>query len=228
MGHKVHPYGFRLGVIKDWSARWYADKDYTKLLGEDLQLRELIRKRLKHASVSRVDIERTAASQVTVSVHTAKPGIVIGKSGQLVEALRQQLKRAIGKDVRLNIIEIGRPELEAALVARNIADQLEKRIAFRRAMRQAMQRTMRFGAKGVKIVVAGRLGGSEMARREREVEGSVPLHTLRADIDYGTAEAATTYGRIGVKVWVYKGEVLPAPKVRAEEELGKVATPATA
>lgn len=228
MGQKVHPYGFRLGVIKTWTARWYADKDYTRLLAEDLRLRELIRNRLRHASVSRVEIERTAASQVTVAVHTAKPGIVIGKSGQLVEALRQRLKREIGKDVRLNIIEIGRPELEAALVARNIADQLEKRIAFRRAVRQALQRTMRFGAKGIKVVVAGRLGGSEMSRREREVEGSVPLHTLRADIDYGTAEAHTTYGRIGVKVWIYKGDVLPAPRARPDEELGKVATPALA
>lgn len=229
MGHKVHPNGFRLGVHRGWEANWFAtDKDYLKLLHEDLEMRRLILRRLRNAGIAKIETERSSNAQLTVTIHTAKPGIVIGKSGQLVEALRQRLKREIGKDVRLNIIEIGRPELEAALVARNIADQLEKRIAFRRAVRQALQRTMRFGAKGIKVVVAGRLGGSEMSRREREVEGSVPLHTLRADIDYGTAEAHTTYGRIGVKVWIYKGDVLPAPRARPDEELGKVATPALA
>lgn len=214
MGHKVNPIGFRTGIIKNWQSRWYSDKDYTRLLAEDIRLRQVIRQRLRNASVSQIEIERSGGNQVSVTIHTAKPGIVIGKSGSAVEALRSDLKVLVGREVRLNIVEIGRPELDAYLVARNIAESLEKRIAFRRAVKQAIQRTMRFGAKGIKVIVAGRLGGAEMARREREVSGKVPLHTLRADIDYGITEAATTYGRIGVKVWIYKGDVIGKQKVR--------------
>ncbi len=220
MGHKVNPIGFRTGIIKNWQSRWYSDKDYTRLLAEDIKLRQVIRQRLRNASVSQIEIERSGGNQVAVTIHTAKPGIVIGKSGSAVEALRGDLKVLVGREVRLNIVEIGRPELDALLVARNIAESLEKRIAFRRAVKQAIQRTMRFGAKGIKVIVAGRLGGAEMARREREVMGKVPLHTIRADIDYGFTEAATTFGRIGVKVWIYKGDVIGKQKirVRAPEE----------
>ena len=214
MGHKVNPIGFRTGIIRTWSSRWYSDKDYTRLLQEDIRLRQQLKQRLRNASVSQIEIERSGGNQVSVTIHTAKPGIVIGKSGSAVEALRQDLKRQVGRDVRLNIVEIGRPELDAELVARNIAESLQKRIAFRRAVKQAIQRTMRFGAKGIKVIVAGRLGGAEMSRREREVYGKVPLHTLRADIDYGTCEAHTTYGRIGVKVWIYKGEIIGKQKIR--------------
>jgi len=209
VGHKVHPVGFRLGVTRTWDARWYANnRDYPRLLAEDLDIRAMLRQRLANASVSRIEIERTV-NQVSVTIHTAKPGIVIGKGGQAVEELRKALEQLTGKRVRLNIVEITRPELDATLVARNIAEQLEKRVAFRRAMRQAVQRAMRLGARGIKIVVGGRLGGAEMARREKDSEGKVPLQTIRADIDYGQAEALTTYGRIGVKVWIYKGDILP-------------------
>ena len=227
MGHKVHPVGFRLGVIRTWDARWYANnRDYPRLLAEDLDIRAMLRKRLANASVSRIEIERTV-NQVSVTIHTAKPGIVIGKGGQAVEELRKALEQMTGKRVRLNIVEITRPELDATLVARSIAEQLEKRVAFRRAMRQAVQRAMRLGARGIKVVVGGRLGGAEMARREKDGDGKVPLQTLRADIDYGQAEALTTYGRIGVKVWIYKGDVLPdgtreqaaAPRERVPREL---------
>ena len=214
MGHKVNPIGLRLGIIRRWSSRWYSDKDYTRLLQEDIRLRQQLKQRLRNASVSQIEIERSGGNQVSVTIHTAKPGIVIGKSGSAVEALRQDLKKQVGRDVRLNIVEIGRPELDAELVARNIAESLQKRIAFRRAVKQAIQRTMRFGAKGIKVIVAGRLGGAEMSRREREVYGKVPLHTLRADIDYGTCEAHTTYGLIGVKVWIYKGEIIGKQKIR--------------
>jgi len=212
VGHKVHPIGFRLGIVKDWDTHWFAEKDYTRLLHEDIEIRAMINRDLRDASVPRIEIERSA-NQVTVTVHTAKPGIVIGKSGAKVEDLRRRLEAKTGKKVRVNINEIRQPELDATLVARSIAEQLERRVAFRRAMKQAVTRTMQRGAKGVKAIIAGRLGGAEMSRREREVSGKVPLHTLRADIDFGTAEAMTTFGVIGVKVWIYKGEILPKPKV---------------
>jgi small subunit ribosomal protein S3 len=209
LGHKVHPIGFRLGVIKGWESRWFAEKNYKELLAEDLRLRKVIRKDLALAGVSRIEIERPAARQVAVTIHTAKPGIVIGKSGEKVERLRQQLEHDTAKKIRLNIVEIRQPETDAFLVARSIAEQLEKRISFRRAMKQAVQKAMRSGAKGIKVVVGGRLGGAEIARTEKEVEGKVPLQTLRADIDFNYAEAHTTYGVIGIKVWIYRGDVLP-------------------
>jgi small subunit ribosomal protein S3 len=212
LGHKVHPVGFRLGIVKDWDTHWFAEKDYTRLLHEDIELRRQIQHDLRDASVPRIEIERSA-NQVTVTIHTAKPGIVIGKSGAKVEDLRRRLEKKTGKKVRVNINEIRQPELDATLVARSIAEQLERRVAFRRAMKQAVTRTMQRGAKGVKAIIAGRLGGAEMSRREREVSGKVPLHTLRADIDFGIAEAHTTFGVIGVKVWIYKGEILPKPKI---------------
>jgi small subunit ribosomal protein S3 len=205
MGHKVHPNGFRLGVSRTWNAKWYADRDYTDLLKEDMKIRKLVTGRLANASVSLVEIER-GINHVTVTVHTAKPGIVIGKGGANVEALRQQVGRLTTRKVKLEIKEIRQPELDAVLVAANIA---QRRIAFRKAIKQAIQRTMKAGAKGVKISVSGRLGGSEMARREWDKEGRIPLGTLRADISYGQVLARTTYGAIGVKVWVYRGDVLP-------------------
>src|SRR5687767_2293434 len=208
MGRKVHPYGFRLGTSRTWNAKWYADKTYTTLLKEDITIRQLVGKRLANASVSLVDIER-GINHVTVTVHTAKPGIVIGKGGANVEALRQQIGRITTSKVKLEIKEIRQPELDAVLVAANIAQQLTRRIAFRKALKQAVQRTMKAGAKGVRIQVSGRLGGSEMARREWDKEGRIPLNTLRADISYGQVHAHTTYGRIGVKVWVYRGDVIP-------------------
>jgi small subunit ribosomal protein S3 len=208
VGQKVSPVGFRLGIIRDWEAKWYADKNYTELLHEDLQIRKVVAKHLDNAGVSRVEIER-AANRIRISVHTAKPGIVIGKGGAGVDELRRKLEKFTGKQVHINIIEIKVPEMDAYLVAESIATQLTKRIAFRRAMKQSVFRTMRSGAKGIKVMVSGRLGGAEIARREAYHEGSVPLQTLRANIDYGFVEAHTTYGRIGVKVWIYKGEVLP-------------------
>jgi small subunit ribosomal protein S3 len=208
MGHKVHPNGFRLGVSRTWNAKWYADKGYTELLREDMTIRSLVSRRLANASVSGVEIER-GINHVTVTVSTAKPGIVIGKGGANVEALRQQIGKLTRNKVKLEIREIRQPELDAVLVASNIAQQLSRRIAFRKAMKQAVQRTMKAGAKGVKIAVAGRLGGAEMSRREWEKEGRIPLGTLRADISYGQVHAHTTYGRIGVKVWVYRGDVIP-------------------
>lgn len=226
MGHKVHPTGFRLGIIKGWDSRWYADKTYKDLLAEDRKLRDTIRKRLANAGISRVEIERVAGTQIAVTIHTAKPGIVIGKSGESVERLRQDLERLTKKKVRLSIVEIRNPELDAYLVARSIADQLEKRVAFRRAMKQGVQKTMRAGAKGVKVVMGGRLGGAEIARVEKEAEGSVPLQTLRADIDYGLAEAHTTYGLIGIKVWIYHGDVLPERQGERVSSLG-TASPAS-
>jgi small subunit ribosomal protein S3 len=214
MGHKVHPYGFRLGVSRTWTAKWYADKDYTDLLREDISIRDLVSKRLANASVSGVEIER-GINHVTVTIHTAKPGIVIGKGGANVETLRQQVGALTKRKVKLEVKEIRQPELDAALVAANISQQLARRIAFKKAMKQAVQRTMKAGAKGVKIAVAGRLGGSEMARREWDKEGRIPLGTLRADISYAQVHALTTYGRIGVKVWIYRGEVA-AEKPRRE------------
>jgi small subunit ribosomal protein S3 len=227
LGHKVHPVGFRLGIVKDWDTHWFAEKDYTRLLHEDLTLRRQIQRDLRDASVPRIEIERSA-NQVTVTIHTAKPGIVIGKSGAKVEDLRRRLEARTGKKVRVNINEIRQPELDATLVARSIAEQLERRVAFRRAMKQAVTRTMQRGAKGIKAIIAGRLGGAEMSRREREVQGKVPLHTLRADIDFGTAEAHTTFGVIGVKVWIYKGEILPKAKVAPAPMPALAAPPAPA
>jgi small subunit ribosomal protein S3 len=208
MGHKVHPYGFRLGVTRTWTAKWYHDKEYTDLLKEDLAIRQLVDKRLANASVSGLEIERNFG-QVTVTVHTAKPGIVIGKGGQNVEILRQQIGALTKRKVKLEIKEIRQPELDAYLVATNISQQLSRRIAFKKAMKQAIQRSMKAGAKGVKIMVSGRLGGAEMSRREWDREGRIPLGTLRADISYGQVHAHTTYGRIGVKVWIYRGDVQP-------------------
>src|SRR6188472_4678117 len=208
MGHKVHPYGFRIGIIKPWLAKWYADRDYATLLQEDMRIRELVARQLSNASVSQVEIER-GINHVTVTVHTAKPGIVIGKGGQNVESLRQAVGKLTTRKVKLEIKEIRQPELDATLVAANIAQQLARRIAFRKAIKQAIQRTMKAGAKGVKISVAGRLGGAEMARREWDREGRIPLGTLRADISYGQVLSRTTFGAIGVKVWVYRGDVMP-------------------
>lgn len=211
MGQKINPNGFRVGVIRDWTAKWYADKNYAAYLNEDLRIRKYIEKRLADASVSTVEIER-AANRVNVSIHTAKPGMVIGKGGSEVEALRKELNNLTNKRVHINVVEIKKPDLDAHLVGESVAEQLENRIAFRRAMRGAMQRTMRAGAKGIKIQVAGRLNGADMSRIESYSDGTVPLHTLRADIDYSWDEAHTTYGVLGIKTWIYRGEVLPAKK----------------
>ncbi|MCC6382341.1 MAG: 30S ribosomal protein S3 [Dehalococcoidia bacterium] len=208
MGQKVHPHGFRLGIIYDWESKWFAERDYTNRLHQDLELRRFVLSELPDASISHVEIDRNA-NLVTVTVHTAKPGIVIGRGGAKVEELRNNLEHFSGGRVRVNIQEIRTPELDAYLLARSVADQLERRVAFRRAIKQAVQRTMQRGALGVRITVAGRLGGTEMSRRETETSGQVPRHTLRADIDYGLAEAHTTFGRIGVKAWIYKGLILP-------------------
>jgi small subunit ribosomal protein S3 len=216
VGQKVHPKGLRIGIIRNWDSNWYADKNYTELLHEDIKIRKYIKKRLFQAGISSVEIER-AANRLKISIHTAKPGIVIGRGGTEVESLRKQLEKMTDKKVSVNIIEIKKPELDAQLVAEGIAAQLVKRIAFRRAMKQAVSRTMRLGALGIKIACSGRLAGAEIARTEWYSEGKVPLHTLRADIDYGFAEADTTYGKIGVKVWLYKGEVLPEIRNRKEE-----------
>jgi small subunit ribosomal protein S3 len=209
MGQKVHPIGFRLGVYRNWDARWYADKDYTALLHEDIAIRRLIGGRLRNAGVARIETERRG-NELTVTIQTAKPGIVIGKQGASVDALRDELERITAKKVRVTIHEIKTPELDAKLVAENVASQLEKRIAFRRALKQTLLRSMRAGAKGCKIQVSGRLGGAEMSRREWDRGGRVPLHTLRANIDYGQAEARTTFGRIGVQAWIYKGDFVTA------------------
>ncbi|MBU7007457.1 30S ribosomal protein S3 [Phosphitispora fastidiosa] len=211
MGQKVHPKGLRIGIIKDWDAKWFAEKDYATLLIEDIRLRKYIKKRLFIAGISRIEIER-AASRVKITIHTAKPGIVIGRGGTEVESLRKQLEKMTGKNINVNIVEVKVPELDAQLVSEGVAAQLVKRVSFRRAMKQAVSRTMRMGALGIKISCSGRLNGAEMARTEWYNEGKVPLHTLRADIDYGFAEADTTYGKIGVKVWIYKGEILPEAK----------------
>ena len=211
MGQKINPNGFRLGVNRDWEAKWYADKNYADTLNEDLRIRKFISEKLADASVSTVEIER-AANRINISIHTAKPGMVIGKGGKEVEALRKQLSALTKKNVHINIVEIKKPDLDAKSVGEGIARQLEARIAFRRATRQATQRSMRSGAKGIKVQTAGRLNGADMARREWHTEGSVPLHTLRADIDYAWVEAATTYGQIGVKVWINRGEILPQRK----------------
>ncbi|WEV44067.1 30S ribosomal protein S3 [Lactobacillus sp. ESL0684] len=208
MGQKINPNGFRLGVIRDWESKWYADRGYKETLNEDLRIRKFISKKLKSASVSTVEIER-AANRINVSINTSKPGMVIGKGGSEVETLRKELNALTKKQVHVNIVEIKKPDLDAKLVADSIASQLEARIAFRRAMRQATQRTMRAGAKGIRVQTSGRLNGADMARREWHTEGRVPLQTLRADIDYAWVNAYTTYGEIGVQVWVNRGEVLP-------------------
>ena len=218
MGQKVHPIGFRLGVTKDWQAKWYADKHYTELLQEDLKIRDAIESKHAEADISRIEIER-AANQVTVTVYTARPGIVIGRGGQRVDEMRLFLEGVTGKRIRLNIQEIRQPELDAYLVASNIAHQMERRISHRRAMKQAIQRAMESGAQGIKVTCSGRLTGSEYSRRETLHQGRVPLHTLRADIDYAIAEAHTTLGRSGVKVWIYKGDILPETKMPPIEEL---------
>ena len=211
MGQKVNPHGIRLGIVKTWDAKWYADKDYAENLHEDIKIRAYLKDSLKIAGVSRIETERSK-NRLKLTIHTAKPGMVIGRGGSGIEQIKEGLKKYTTKHVDINIAEIKQPDMDSTLVAENIAAQLERRIAFRRAMKQAVGRTMRMGAKGIKIMVSGRLGGAEIARKESYREGSIPLHTLRADIDYGTAEAHTTYGRIGIKVWIFKGEVLPERK----------------
>ena len=212
MGQKMHPHGLRVGVIKDWSSKWYADKkDFADYLVEDNKIRKYVKKKLYVSGISKIEIERTAKF-VRVNVYTAKPGLVIGKGGNFAETLKAELEKMINKEVNLNIVEVKNVDVDAQLVAENIAGQLERRISFRRAMKQCMQKTMKAGALGIKTAVSGRLGGADMARTEFYKEGTVPLQTLRADIDYGFAEADTTYGKIGCKVWIYKGEILPAKK----------------
>lgn len=208
MGRKVHPVGFRLGISSEWESKWFAEKQYTELLHEDLAIRKLIMKELTRASVARIDLERSA-NNVEVTLHTAKPGIVIGKQGANVERLRKLVEKEVGKKVNLKIEEIKVPETNARLIAESIAEQITRRVAYRRAMKHAIQQAMRRGAKGVKVRMSGRLGGAEMSRTVTEMEGRVPLHTLRADIEFATVHAHTTYGRIGVKVWVYKGDIIP-------------------
>ncbi len=211
MGQKVNPIGFRLGVIKTWDSKWYAEADFAKLLHEDLKLRKFLKKRLYNSGVSKIEIER-AANKAMINIFTARPGLIIGKKGSEVETLKKELTKLTDKEVYLNIQEVRKPELDAQLVAENVALQLERRIAFRRAMKKSVTSALKFGAKGIRITCSGRLGGAEMSRTEWYREGRVPLHTLRADIDYGFAEAKTTYGIIGVKVLIFKGEVLPGQK----------------
>lgn len=221
MGQKMDPNGLRVGVIRDWNSKWYADaKHFGDYLVEDHKIREYVKKKLYLSGISKIEIERTAKF-VKVNVYTAKPGLVIGKGGNLAEELKKQLSKMIGKDVNLNIVEVKNIDLDAQLVAENICNQLERRISFRRAMKQAMQKTMKAGALGIKTAVSGRLGGADMARTEFYKEGTIPLQTLRADIDYGFYEANTTYGKIGVKVWIYKGEVLPEKKNVVKAERGE-------
>jgi len=224
VGQKVHPKGFRIGVIRDWDSNWYADRDYTELLHEDYKLRHYIKEHFYTAGISKVEIQRTG-NRIRVTIHTAKPGIVIGRGGMEVEKLKADLIKMTGKNVNINIQEIKKPEVDAQIVAENIAQQLEKRISFRRAMKQTVGRNMRAGAIGIKVAISGRLGGAEIARSEWYSEGKVPLHTLRADVDYGFAEANTTYGKIGIKVWVNRGEIMPEakqrPKQKAVEEAEK-------
>jgi small subunit ribosomal protein S3 len=216
LGQKVHPYGFRLGVNRTWRSRWFARKDYGALLHEDLGLKVMLKKKFAHAGVSRVEVER-AANKLTIIIFTSRPGIIVGKKGTEIEKLKKDLQVLTGRDINLKIQEVNKPELDAQLVAEGIAQQLEKRIAFRRAMRRAVDSTLRFGAKGIKVRTSGRLNGAEIARTEWYLHGQLPLHTIRADIDYGFAEARTTYGQIGVKVWIYKGEVFEMQK----PELGR-------
>jgi small subunit ribosomal protein S3 len=213
LGHKVHPNAFRLGVFRPWEANWFANpKDYTKMLHEDLEMRRIILARLRNAGIAKIETERSSNAQLTVTIHTAKPGIVIGKGGSSVDQLREDLEKRFGNRVRISIQEIKQPELDAQLVAENIASQIERRISYKRAMKQAMLRTMRAGAKGIRLYAGGRLRGAEMARREQDREGRVPLHTLRADIDFGRATAKTTFGAIGIKVWIYKDLMSPTQR----------------
>jgi small subunit ribosomal protein S3 len=216
MGRKVNPIGFRLGIVSDWESKWFAERNYTDQLHEDIKIRRLVMNELQRAGISKVELERSA-NKVDVALYTSKPGIVIGKQGANVERIRQLLEKEVGKKVHLKIEEIKVPEIDARLIAESIAEQIGRRVAYRRAMKHAVQQAMRRGAKGVKIRLGGRLGGAEMSRTVTEMDGRVPLHTLRADIDYGVVHAHTTYGRIGVKVWVYKGEVLPARKDEVTE-----------
>jgi len=208
LGQKVHPIGLRLGIIKSWDSKWYEEKNYAKWLNEDIHLREYIKEKLGHAGISKTEIER-AANRVKINVYTARPGIVIGKRGAGIETIKKELQQFTKNEVYLNIVEVRKSEIDAQLVAENITTQLERRIAFRRAMKKAVSTALKFGAKGIRVACSGRLGGAEMARYEWYREGRVPLHTLRADIDYGFAEAKTTYGKIGCKVWIFKGEILP-------------------
>ena len=217
MGQKVNPHGLRVGVIKDWDSKWYAEADFADCLVEDYNIRTYLKKKLYSAGISKIEIER-ASDRLKVVIYTAKPGLVIGKGGNLAEELKAELEKMIGKTVNLNIVEVKNIDVDAQLVAENIAGQLERRISFRRAMKQCMQKTMKMGALGIKTSVSGRLGGADMARTEGYSEGSIPLQTLRADIDYGFAEANTTFGKLGVKVWLYKGEILPTKKVVKVEE----------
>ncbi|CDE25549.1 30S ribosomal protein S3 [Clostridium sp. CAG:440] len=218
MGQKVHPTGVRVGIIKDWNSKWYADsKNFADYLVEDQKIRKFLKKKLYAAGISKIEIERTAKI-VKINLYTAKPGIVIGKGGAGADAVKQEVAKLIGKEVNLNIVEVKQADTDAQLVAENIAMQLERRISFRRAMKQCMQKALKSGALGIKTAVSGRLGGADMARTEFYKEGNIPLQTLRADIDYGFAEADTTYGKIGVKVWIYKGEVLPAKKVEGGDK----------
>ena len=224
MGQKVNPYGIRLGINKTWSSRWFSKSDYTKLLHQDLRIKNYLEKKLKNASISKINIER-AAKKLRLSIYSSRPGIIIGKKGADIETLKNDLSKLSNLEVFLDIKEVRKPEVEAKLVAENIASQLEKRISFRRAMKKAVQSAMRLGAKGVKVVCSGRLGGAEIARTEKYHEGSVPLHTLRGDIDYATAEAETTYGICGIKVWINKGEILlkdPYASEKKQVELGSV------
>ena len=218
MGQKTHPIGFRLGISKDWQSRWFASKpeEYRDLVKQDVEVRDVIMSRYPDAGISRVEIER--GNDVVITIHTARPGIVIGRGGQRVEELRKELEQRSARRARLNVQEIRQPELDAYLVGRNIAEQLERRVAFRRAIRQTVLRTMQAGALGIKVLISGRLGGADIARREKAMEGRVPLHTLRADIDYAIAEAATEFGVIGVKVWIYKGDIIPEPRQAPQEE----------
>jgi small subunit ribosomal protein S3 len=208
VGQKIHPIGLRIGIVRDWESKWYADKEYANLLYEDHQIRRFLQRRLQNGALSHVEIERQA-NKVKVTLYTGKPGVIIGRGGKGVDDLKAELERRFKKQVSINVQEVRHPELDAKLVSESIAQQIEKRIAPKRAMRQAIQRSMRMGAKGIKVLVSGRLGGSEMARRETDKNGKIPLHTLRADIDYGITEARTTYGNIGVKVWLYRGDILP-------------------
>src|SRR5438034_9526924 len=219
MGQKTHPYGFRLGYNKPFKSRWYADRDYDDLLYEDAQLRKELKDRLKSAGVSSIDIER-AANKLVVRIYTARPGIIIGRKGAEIDKLKNEVQKRTKREVHIDIQEVHRPELDAQLVAESIALQLEKRVAFRRAMRKAVDSALRFGCKGIKVRVAGRLNGAEIARKEWYLQGRLPLHTLRADIDYGFSEAKTTYGVIGVKCWIYRGEILPQKKREVQQPVG--------
>ena len=219
MGQKVHPHGFRLGFNRTWRSRWYADKDYSKLLHEDLKLRDSLKERFAHAGVSKIEIER-AANKLKIDIYTSRPGIIIGRKGTEVDKLKQEIQKRTSREVFINIQEIQKPELDAQLIAEAVATQLEKRVAFRRAMRKAVESALRFGARGIKVRVSGRLNGAEIARSEWYLQGRLPLHTLRADIDYGFAEAETTYGQIGVKTWIYRGDIYEQKRRREPASVG--------